>query len=82
MYISERKEGTGSGSHENRGAVTRKIWFAGAETCLSQEEGEGEPLVRETQERELKSNGAKFKVMRTGQRTVLVTHTETEAPDV
>ena len=39
-------------------------------------------LVKENQEPELKANGAKFNVVRTRLRTVLVKHTKMEAPDV
>ena len=49
---------------------------------MSEEEDEAEGLVRVNPERELKSNGTQFKVVRTVQRTVLVKQTKTAAPDV
>ena len=78
----KRKEGKGSGRLEKRGLVTRQIRLVGAEKYLVKEEDEADSLNRDNSRQGLKSNGAIVKVVRTGQRTVLVKRTEMEAPDV
>ena len=70
----KRKEGTGSGFSNKRGSVTSRICLAGAKKFLSDEEGEAFLLVRQNQQRGLKSNVAKFKIVSTRKRTVRVKH--------
>ena len=56
--------------------------MAVAEKLRSEKEDYATSLVIENQRHELKSNGVKLMVVRTGQRTVLVKHAEREAQGV
>ena len=45
--LVKRRESTGSGAHEKKVSVTRKIQLVGAEKCMSEVEDNAESLVRE-----------------------------------